>query len=113
VNYGDVFWVDLPDRGGREQRGRRPAIIWQDTAAFGQLPTVVIVPLTSRLDTLRFPAAIRIDPTPENGLATASVALTFQLGACDRRRIGQQIGRLDDADLRAIQSVAKQLQRLP
>jgi mRNA-degrading endonuclease toxin of MazEF toxin-antitoxin module len=113
VNYGDVFWVDLPDRGGREQRGRRPAVIWQDTTAFGQLPTVLIIPFTSRLDTLRFPATLRVDPTPVNGLATTSVALIFQLGACDIRRIGQQAGTLDETDLRAVQAVARQLQRLP
>ncbi len=113
MNYGDVFWVDLPDRGGREQRGRRPAVIWQDTAAFARLPTVLIIPLTSRLDALRFPGSVCIDPTATNGLATASVAMVFQLGACDVRRIGQQLGKLDDADLQALQRIARELQKLP
>jgi mRNA-degrading endonuclease toxin of MazEF toxin-antitoxin module len=43
----------LPDRAGREQRGRRPAIIWQDMAGFAVLPTLLIIPLTSRLDARR------------------------------------------------------------
>ena len=77
MNHGDVYWVDLPDRGGREQRGRRPAIIWQDTSAFAQLPTALIIPLTSRLDALRFPATCRIDPTPANGLSNALRCLDF------------------------------------
>jgi mRNA-degrading endonuclease toxin of MazEF toxin-antitoxin module len=113
VNHGDVYWVDLPDRGGREQRGRRPAIIWQDTSAFVQLPTVLIIPLTSRVDALRFPATWRIDPTPANGLSNPSVALIFQLGASDIRRIQQRLGRLNDSDLQAVQTIAKQLQNLP
>ena len=112
VNLGDVHWVDLPDRGGHEQRGRRPAIIWQDTSAFLQLPTALIIPLTSRLDALRFPAVWRIDPTPANGLNSPSVALVFQLGASDVRRIGQRLGTLNDADLQAIQTIARKLQRL-
>ena len=113
MNYGDVYWVDLPDRGGREQRGRRPAIIWQDTSAFVQLPTVLIIPLTSRLDALRFPATWRIDATPTNGLSDASVALIFQLGASDIRRIRQRLGRLSDSDLQSVQAIAKLLQKLP
>jgi hypothetical protein len=24
MNHGDVFWVNLPSRGGHEQSGRRP-----------------------------------------------------------------------------------------
>jgi mRNA-degrading endonuclease toxin of MazEF toxin-antitoxin module len=112
VSLGDIFWVNLPDRGGREQRGRRPAIIWQDTQAFRPVSTVLIVPLTSRLDALRFPATMRVEPTPGNGLVAASVALIFQLGACDLRRIGRQLGRLDEADLQAIKDIARQVQRL-
>lgn len=112
MTRGDVHWVDLPDRGGHEQRGRRPAIIWQDTAAFPGLPTILVVPLTSRLDALRFAGTSKVEPTPTNGLLASSVALVFQLGACDARRIGQRLGRLDGADLKAIQSVAIRLQGL-
>lgn len=110
--YGDLYWVDLPDRAGREQRGRRPAIIWQDTISFGALPTLLIIPLTSRLDASRFLATLRIEPTPVNGLSTSSVALVFQLGACDVRRLGQKLGHLDPGDLKAIQDIALKLQRL-
>jgi len=48
-----------------------------------------------------------------NGLATASVALVFQLGACDVRRVEGVIGHLDDADLLRIQDLARRLQALP
>jgi mRNA-degrading endonuclease toxin of MazEF toxin-antitoxin module len=112
VNHGDVFWVALPDRGGHEQRGRRPAIIWQDTEAFPPSSTVLIIPMTSRLDALRFPATLRVEPTPNNDLAVTSVALIFQLGACDLRRISRQLGRLDDPDLQEIEGIARPLQRL-
>ena len=27
---GDIHWVELPDAGGREQAGRRPAIVMQN-----------------------------------------------------------------------------------
>jgi len=61
MNYGDIHWVDLPDRAGHEQRGRRPAIIWQDTVNF-QLPTVLIIPLTGNQSALRFPGTLLLQP---------------------------------------------------
>lgn len=112
MKHGDVFWVDLPDRGGREQRGRRPAIIWQDTAAFPRLPTVLIIPLSAQLDTQRFAGTQLIKPSATNGLTVPSVALVFQLGACDVRRIGQRLGWLDQTDLDKIRDIAAKLQKL-
>jgi mRNA interferase MazF len=112
VNHADIFWADLPDRGGREQRGRRPVVIWQDTQQF-RIPTVLVIPLTSRLDTLKFGGTSLIHPTPSNGLTADSVALVFQLGACDVRRLRGRLGNLDAADLTALRDIAKRLQRLP
>jgi len=112
VIFGDLYWVNLPDRGGREQRGRRPAIIWQDIQAFLNLPTVVTIPLTSRLDALRFAATVRIVPSSANGLTTPSVAFVFQVGATDIRRIQQRLGRLEDETLTQIAELAKRLQKL-
>ena len=112
MNHGDVYWVELPDRGGREQRGRRPAIIWQDASAYPRLPTVLVIPLSSQQDALRFGATVLIQPTATNGLTVDSVALVFQLGACDVRRIGQPLGRLDAADLAKVRDIAAKLQKL-
>ena len=112
MNHGDVYWVELPDRGGREQRGRRPAIIWQDVSKYPPLSTVLVIPLSSQQDALRFGATVLIRSTANNGLAVDSVALVFQLGACDLRRIGQPLGRLDAADLEIIRDVAAKLQKL-
>ena len=112
MKHGDVFWVDLPDRGGREQRGRRPAIIWQDTSAFPRLPTVLIIPLSAQLDTLRFAGTVLLKPSPANGLAVPSVALVFQLGACDVRRIGERLGQLDETELSKVRDIALRIQKL-
>jgi mRNA interferase MazF len=110
VNYGDIFWADLPSANGREQSGRRPAIIFQDTIAF-PLPTVLVISLTGQTSALRY-AGVLIQPTPLNGLSGPSVALVFQLRALDTTRIGGQIGHLNDPDLAAIQALAKQLMKL-
>ena len=113
MNYGDVFWASLPVTDGHEQSGRRPVVIFQDVVAF-PLPTVLVVPLSARLSSLRFPGGVLIQPTATNGLSHPSVALVFQLQVCDLTRIDEHpVGRLDDPDLQAVQAMAKRLMQLP
>ena len=39
MNVGDIHWVGFPQANGREQQGRRPAIVMQDDGYAGSLPT--------------------------------------------------------------------------
>jgi mRNA interferase MazF len=112
LNHGDIHRVNLPDRGGREQRGRRPAVIWQDTAAFPRLPTVLTIPLTSKLDTQRFAGTYLLQPSPENGLTVSSVALVFQLGAADVARVEDRLGTVGSADMAGLRALAAKIQKL-
>ena len=102
MSVGDIHWVDLPAANGREQRGRRPAVILQDDDYAGDLPVVLVVPLTTARAAMRFAGTTLIPPTAENGLRQASVALVFQLRAIDRRRIQERIGTVGTAVLNAM-----------
>src|SRR2546430_13290495 len=94
VRVGDMHWVDLPGANGREQRGRRPAVVLQDDTYGGDLPVVLVVPLTTARTAMRFSGTTLIHPTPENSLPQVSVALLFQLLTIDRRRIQEAIWTL-------------------
>jgi mRNA interferase MazF len=94
MRAGEVYWVDFPPRGGREQAGRRPAIILQGAAASAALPTILCVPLTSQIDAMRFPGTVLVEADSANGLRRASVALVFQLTAIDRRQVSTQLGNI-------------------
>src|SRR5262245_59889250 len=94
MRAGDVYWVDFPPRGGREQAGRRPAIVLQGAAASAVLPTALCVPLTSQIDAMRFPGTVLVEADSANGLRRASVALVFQLTAIDRRQVSAQLGKI-------------------
>jgi mRNA-degrading endonuclease toxin of MazEF toxin-antitoxin module len=111
IKYGDLHWVEFPFQDGREQRGRRPALIWLDDR-FLHLPTLLLIPFTSKLSSLRFDGTLLIQPTVTNALASPSVALVFQLGAWDRNRIKDRMGQLDVPDLLAVADIARKLQRL-
>jgi mRNA interferase MazF len=100
VKRGDIVWVEFVSRGGREQAGRRPAIIWQSEDACRALPTVLVIPLTSQLSALRFPGTVLIEKSEDNKLRQNSVALLFQLTAADKNRLQEILGTLssDDSD---------------
>jgi mRNA interferase MazF len=97
MKQGDIHWVELPPPAGREQAGRRPAIIMQSERFTNRLPTVLVVPLKSRLATLRFPATVLIQPDAQNGLSVPSVALVFQMRVVDKRAVKERIGTLNPA----------------
>jgi mRNA interferase MazF len=102
VSIGDIHWVQLPTANGREQRGRRPAVILQDEQYAGGLPVILVVPLTTTQAALHFAGTTRIQPSTENGLRQVSVALVFQLRAIDRQRVEERIGSVSRAVLNEI-----------
>ena len=109
MQQGELWTVSLPQSGGREQVGERPALVVQN-ALYGQgSPLVLIVPLTSQLSALRFPATVQIAPSTKNGLPQLSVAMGFQTRALDRGRFRQRIGTLSDSDLLTVIRELEQL----
>jgi mRNA-degrading endonuclease toxin of MazEF toxin-antitoxin module len=54
VSVGDIHWLDLPAANGREQRGRRPAVVMQDDGYGGALPVILMAPLTTAKTALRY-----------------------------------------------------------
>ena len=93
MNVGEIFWVEFPARGGRAQSGRRPAIVIQREKT---LPTVLLIPLTTQQDALRFSGTILIEPDANNHLHQPSVALIFQLTAIDKNFIKEKLGAISD-----------------
>jgi mRNA interferase MazF len=109
MNVGDVCWVEFPARGGHAQAGRRPAIIAQTDTYAARLPTVLLIPLTSQMDALRFPGTVLVEADSRNGLHRASVALVFQLTAVDRRFATNHIGKIAAATLQQIWAALDEL----
>ena len=115
MKRGEVVRVDLPRPNGapgREQFGLRPAIIVQDEPRFANLATVLIVPLTSNRLAEKFSGSITIHPTKSNGLSVASVALTQQIRAVDRKRIQDTLGDISADDLAALDTEIRLLLRV-
>ncbi|MCY7348908.1 MAG: type II toxin-antitoxin system PemK/MazF family toxin [Pyrinomonadaceae bacterium] len=66
------------------------------------LPTVLLVPLTTQQDALRFQGTVLIEPDSQNNLPNISVALAFQLTALDKNSLERRIGKISDDKLAEI-----------
>lgn len=77
MNKGDVCIIKLIAGTGHEQFGERPAILVSDT----KTGLVIVIPLTSNLNALKFPYVLTIFPDNQNKLNQKSVALLFQVRA--------------------------------
>ena len=97
---GDVLLINLPVSDGREQSGRRPAVAVQTDVA--DEPMLMIAPITSNLNALRFNFSVKIEPSEENGLTQTSIVMIFQMRAIDKNRIIRKIGQLSADNLEKI-----------
>jgi mRNA-degrading endonuclease toxin of MazEF toxin-antitoxin module len=77
MKAGEIVWVDFPGGAGRAQAGHRPAIVMQKADASKLLSTMLVVPLTTQQDALRFPGTVLVAPDKDNRLPQRSVALVF------------------------------------
>ena len=106
MRRGEIWIVDLPQTGGREQSGRRPtAIVQKDDG--GNVPIVAVVPFTSRLEAARFDYTVRVEPSPENGLTASSVAPDFQATSVNRVRLRARLGILNSEDMARIDAAVR------
>jgi mRNA-degrading endonuclease toxin of MazEF toxin-antitoxin module len=74
-----------------------------------ELPTVLLIPLTTQQDALRFPGTVLVEAEPGNGLRRPSVALVFQLAAIDKRFLGSYVGAVSPSVWAAIREALDEL----
>jgi mRNA-degrading endonuclease toxin of MazEF toxin-antitoxin module len=107
VDQGDIYWITLPDRKGREQHGRRPCIVMSRTALNGNNP-VVVVPMTSEMRransyNIAIPASEIIRDIASNSNIVDSVALCGQVFMVDKRKFEDKLGKLSYNAVLAVQ----------
>jgi mRNA interferase MazF len=113
MKIGNIHWVDLPEAGGREQSGRRPAVVMQDDRYASSLPTTIVVPLSSATAALRFPGTALVRANERSGLRNDSVALVFQVRAIDRGRVKELLGEVAANELSEILTEMSKLIGVP
>jgi len=72
-------------------------------------PMLMIAPVTSNLNALRFKFAVKIEPSNDDGLTQTSIVMIFQMRAIDKSRIVKLIGKLSTEDLAKVDSEIRQM----
>ena len=74
------MWIDLNPQAGREQAGRRPALVVSSSAYNGKVGLALLCPITNRAKGYPFEVAI------PSGLRVTGVILADQIKSLDWRK---------------------------
>ena len=98
---GEIWDVDLDPIKGREQAGRRPALILSINA-FNQGPAelIVAIPLTRTDRRIRWHVPVQ---PPEGGLSDGSFIKCEDLRSLSKSRLFRYRGRVGEATLAAVE----------
>ncbi|HEY2155809.1 MAG TPA: type II toxin-antitoxin system PemK/MazF family toxin, partial [Isosphaeraceae bacterium] len=97
--------VDFNPTVGREQAGRRPALVVSDNALnSGPRGLVVMIPVTGTPRGL--PTHFPISP-PEGGLTKPSVIMTEQVRSASKDRLGRRYGVVAQATMDQVDRILR------
>lgn len=82
---GDVVWISLSSQAGREQAGRRPALVASPSSYNGKVGLAVLCPITNQIKGYPFEVLI------PKGLAVTGVVLSDQVRSLDWRARNAEI----------------------
>ena len=94
---GEVWWVGFGPSVGGEVRKSRPAIVVSNDGANRHMNRLQVVPITSNTGRL-FPPEAYVTVGGEQRKAMAD-----QLATVSKERLGDRLGRLEAADMKAVE----------
>ncbi len=101
ASRGDLCSVELSPVRGREQAGRRPALVVSvDEFNHGPADLVVVVPLTTKDKGIPFHVGIR---PPEGGVDRPSYIKCEDVRSVSKERLVEQLGSVDAGTLAQVE----------
>lgn len=97
-NKYDVIFGEFPDSDGSVQSGYRPGIVIQNNIGNKYSPTLIAIPLTSKIKNLDQATHLLIESNKENGLKMDSMLLAEQISTIDKKR-AKKVGTISDRKL--------------
>lgn len=95
IMRGDIYYTQLYDGIGSEQRGHRPVLIIQNDIGNKYSPTTIAAALTSRVKSDDHqPTHVKLDA--RFGLSRESLVMLEQIFTIDQRRLEEYVGSVHD-----------------
>jgi mRNA interferase MazF len=99
MRKGEIWIMNVPLGTGIEEADQLPVVIVQDASYGEHSPSVLVVPLTHEQEVMRFPGAVELIASTENGLPDNAVAMVFQLRALSRSRLDRRLGEVTPLEM--------------
>jgi mRNA interferase MazF len=101
ITRGDIYYADLPDTFGSEQRSDtpRPVLIIQNNAGNKYSPTVIVATITSKQFKADVPTHVAIEG---DKMPKKSIVLLEQIRTLDKKRLRNYITTLDNQNMQKI-----------
>ena len=99
IKRGDIYKADLSPVVGSEQGGIRPVVIVQNDMGNRYSPTIIVVPITTRLNKKNLPTHTKLN---NSNLLKESIALMEQIRTIDKSRLIEFIGILNESEMNRI-----------
>lgn len=98
ISKGEIYYANLNGTIGSEQSGARPVIVAQNDIGNKHSPTVIIVPLTGKIENeIAQPTHYSLKPFGK--LKYESIVLAEQIRAIDKRRLRNYWGKLSSKQI--------------
>ncbi|HUG16684.1 MAG TPA: type II toxin-antitoxin system PemK/MazF family toxin [Thermomicrobiales bacterium] len=110
---GDIWWVTLDPVVGREQAGRRPALVLSaDAFQNMQGDLIVVAPMSRRIRSYAFHVPVM---PAESGLPDPGAIMCDQIRTLSTRRLldTRPAGRVSHETMRTIEDIIQHLFNLP
>lgn len=92
-NKYDVIFGEFPDMDGSIQSGFRPGIVIQNNIGNKYSPTLIVMPLTSKIKNMEQATHLLIKKDKENGLRKDSTLLAEQIATINKSK-AKKIGHI-------------------
>jgi mRNA interferase MazF len=101
MQRGEIFWAKLDPVVGSEIAKTRPVLVVSNDINNQYGSTVTILPVTSSTAKI-FPFEVSLEAN-EGGLRNASKVKANQIRTIDKSRLGNKIGQLNSAKMKAVE----------
>lgn len=109
MKQGEIWELHLDPISGREQGGRRPAVIVSGNLLNKYLEVVIVCPLTTSIK--NYKGNLILSPSETNGLKKKSEVLTFHIRSVSKNRLHKKVGKISEDNVNLIKATLDDILR--